>query len=339
MTRPESSIYPSMNVLVAGGAGYIGSVTTASLIAGGHRVIVLDNLSHGFLDAVHPEAQLVVGDISNARAVREACRAGIDVAMHFAAFIEVGESVSDPAKYYSNNVYKSIRFLDILMKCGVTRLVFSSTAAVYGEPERVPLTEDAPLCPVNPYGRTKRMIEQVLADYDRAYSFRSVSLRYFNAGGALGDFGEDHRPESHLLPCILDAAIRGDAVSVYGDDYPTRDGSCIRDYIHVRDLADAHILAARYLSEGGKTDAFNLGAGRGYTVLEVIRAAERIIGRSIRRAAAARRPGDSPSLVASAEKAHRALGWGDGLSDLDEIIESAYAWRLSHPGGYGEHHD
>jgi UDP-glucose 4-epimerase len=251
----------------------------------------------------------------------------------------VGESVSDPTKYYRNNVSKSIRFLNILMECGVTRLVFSSTAAVYGEPERVPLTEDAPLCPVNPYGRTKRMIEQVLADYDRAYSFRSVSLRYFNAGGAHFSCGESHRPESHLIPCIIDAAVRGDAVSVYGDDYPTRDGSCIRDYIHVRDLADAHILAARYLLHGGGTDAFNLGTGRGFTVFEVISAAERIIGRPIGRSAASRRSGDSPSLVASAEKAHRVLGWGDCLSGLDEIIESAYTWRLSHPGGYGEYHD
>lgn len=335
MTCSESSL----TVLVAGGAGYIGSVAAASLLAAGHRVVVLDNLSHGSIGAVHPEARFVVGDIANARAVREACRGGIDVAMHFAAYIEVGESVSDPANYYGNNVVGSIRFFKLLRACEVTRIVFSSTAAVYGEPERLPLTEDAPLRPMNPYGRTKRMIEQVLADYDRAYGFRSVSLRYFNAGGALFSYGESHQPESHLIPRIIDAAIRGGTVNVYGDDYPTRDGSCIRDYIHVRDLADAHILAARYLHDGGETDTFNLGTGRGFTVLEVINAVERIAGRSIKRAVAPRRPGDPPSLVASPEKARRVLGWGGGLADLDEIVESAFAWRISHPGGYGDCHD
>jgi UDP-glucose 4-epimerase len=326
---------PILNVLVAGGAGYIGSVVTATLIESGSRVAILDNLSHGHIEAVHTDARFVVGDIANPRAVREACEGGIDVVMHFAGFIEVGESVADPAKYYGNNVAHSIRFFDNLRECGVSRLVFSSTAAVYGEPESVPLAEDAPLRPLNPYGWSKRMIEQVLADYDRAYGFRSAALRYFNAGGAFGPYGEDHRPESHLIPRILDSAMRGGAFDVYGCDYPTRDGSCIRDYIHVRDLAEAHILAAHYLMKGGAADCFNLGSGRGFTVFEVIEAAERILGRQVSKAIGPRRPGDSPALVASPEKAARILGWSGARAGIDEIVASAYEWKASHPHGYG----
>lgn len=328
----------SLNILVAGGAGYIGSVTAASLIRAGHRVTILDNLSHGFLAAVPPKARFVCGNISNERSVRDACSGGIDVAMHFAAFIEVGESVSNPAKYYGNNLSCSIRFFDNLRTSGVNRLVFSSTAAVYGDPRSVPIREDSALQPVNPYGWTKRGVEQVLADYSRAYGFRSASLRYFNAGGAFESYGEDHRPESHLIPLILNAALSGTPIRVFGDDYPTMDGSCIRDYIHVRDLAEAHILAARYLHLGGETDSFNLGTGHGFSVLEVIRVAERVFGGSIARIIEGRRPGDSPSLVASPEKARRVLGWRENLASLEEIISSAYSWKLKHPGGYeGDH--
>jgi UDP-glucose 4-epimerase len=328
----------TMRVLVAGGAGYIGSVTTAALVSDGHRVVVLDNLSHGHARAVHHDARLVTGDIADARSVRKACEDGIDVAMHFAAFIEVGESVSDPARYYGNNAAASIRFLEHLKDCGVTRIVFSSSAAVYGEPERVPIDEDSPPNPVNPYGRTKRIVEQVLEDYDRAYGIRSLALRYFNAGGSYLSLGEDHHPESHLIPRVIDSAIRGEAVRVYGDRYPTRDGTCVRDYIHVRDLADAHIRAARHLCGGGGSDVCNLGSGRGSTVLEVIEAAERVTGRRIERMIAEKRPGDPPELIASHERAGRLLGWGDELADIDEIVESAYAWRKEHPGGYGDIH-
>ncbi len=330
---------PSLNILVAGGAGFIGSVTTASLLRAGHRVTVLDNLSHGFRAAVPPEARFVMGDISDARAVREACSGGVDAALHFAAFIEVGESVANPAKYYTNNLACSIRFFDNLRESGVNRLVFSSTAAVYGDPCTVPLSEDAALQPVNPYGWTKRTVEQALTDYSRAYGFRSVALRYFNAGGAFESYGEDHRPESHLIPLILRAALDGTPIRVFGDDYPTDDGSCVRDYIHVRDLADAHILAAQYLHRGGDTDAFNLGTGRGFSVLEVIRAAERVTGRAVAHEVTERRPGDPPALVASPEKAQRVLGWRKDLAGLEEIIASAHEWKRNHPAGYGGEHD
>lgn len=328
-----------LRVLVAGGAGFIGSVTTARLIRAGHRVTVLDNLSHGFRAAVHPEARFVRGDISDATAVRDACDGGIDVAMHFAAFIEVGESVVDPSKYYTNNLARATRFFDLLRENGVLRLVFSSTAAVYGNPETVPIREDAPLLPVNPYGWSKRMVEQVLADYDRAYGFRSVALRYFNAGGAFDGFGESHRPESHLIPIILNAALSGTPVKVFGNDYPTRDGSCVRDYIHVRDLAEAHILAASHLHAGGVSDAFNLGTGRGFTVLEVIETAARVTGRTVERVIAERRPGDPPALVASPEKAQRVLGWNRDPAGLEEIVRSAYEWKRKFPDGYGDDHD
>jgi UDP-glucose 4-epimerase len=315
-----------LHILVAGGAGYIGSVTAARLIRDGHR-------------AVHPEARFVRGDISDESAVGEACREGIDVVLHFAAFIEVGESVADPLKYYGNNLARTIRFFELLRGNGVLRLVFSSTAAVYGNPASVPIREDAPLQPVNPYGWSKRVVEQALADCDRAYGMRSVSLRYFNAGGSYESFGESHYPESHLIPLILEAALRGKPVRIYGCDYPTRDGSCVRDYIHVQDLAGAHILAAEYLYRDGRSDCFNLGSGQGFTVLEVVDTAERIIGRLLERRIVERRPGDPPALVASPEKAQRILGWKRDFSGLDEIVASAYEWKRKFPDGYGANHD
>jgi len=326
----------SLRILVAGGAGYIGSVVTASLIEEGHDVTVLDNLSKGHRKAIRPEARFVGGDIGDLRAVSKACEGGIDVAMHFAAFIEVGESVLDPSKYYGNNTLGSIRFFDNLRACGVERIVFSSTAAVYGEPENIPLTESAPLRPVNPYGWSKLMIEQVLNDYDRAYGVQSVSLRYFNAGGAYGGCGEDHDPESHLIPRILNAVTGSGRLKVFGTDYGTRDGSCIRDYIHVRDLAEAHILAARHLAGGKGSDVFNLGTGNGYTVLEVIDTIWNITGQPVPFDIAGRREGDSAALVASPEKARRILGWSKELAPLDEIVETAWNWKQSYPHGYGD---
>ena len=317
----------SLRILVAGGAGYIGSVTTASLINAGHRVTVLDNLSSGHIDAVHPEALFVKGDTSDREIIGKICKDGIDVAMHFAAFIEVGESVSNPSKYYGNNLVKSIAFFNYLLAGGVKRLVFSSTAAVYGEPERVPLTEDAALAPVNPYGWSKLMVETVLRDYEAAYGFRSVSLRYFNAGGAYETYGERHDPESHLIPRIFDAVNTGLPLHIFGNDYNTRDGSCVRDYIHVSDLAQAHILAADYLLNGGETDAFNLGTGSGYTVLEVIDTVQRIIGQKVLYSMAGRRDGDSPALVASPLKAREILGWTKEPLGLEDIVRTAWEMK------------
>jgi len=326
----------SLRVLVAGGAGYIGSVVTAALVEGGHRVTVLDNLSKGHRGAVHPDARFVEGDIADARALGLLLRDGFDAAMHFAAFIEVGESVIDPAKYYRNNIAGSLAFFDSLREGGVGRLVFSSTAAVYGEPAELPISEDAPLLPVSPYGWSKLMVEQALGDYDRAYGFRSVALRYFNAGGAVGTFGENHRPESHLIPRILDAVMRSEPITVFGDDYDTRDGSCIRDYVHVRDIASAHVLACRYLADGGASGCFNLGTGTGYSVIEVIRCVERVTGRSVPFEIAPRREGDSAVLVASPEKARTVLGWDQELAGLDDIVQSAWNWKQRFPNGYGE---
>ena len=332
MNTPEHALH----ILVAGGAGYIGSAVTAVLIEEGCRVTVLDNLSKGHRKAVHPEARFIEGDISDRHCIDDACGDSIDVAMHFAAFIEVGESTQRPSEYYTNNFARSLCFFDNLRELGVKRIVFSSTAAVYGEPEEIPLTESASLHPVSPYGWSKMMIEQALLDYDRAYDVKSASLRYFNAGGAVGSYGEDHHPESHLIPLILDSVINGAPLKVFGTDYETKDGSCIRDYIHVKDIADAHILAARYLCAGGQSDCFNLGTGTGYSVLEVIRAVERVVGAEVAYDIGARRLGDSAQLIASAEKAQRILGWKEQRAGLEEIIESAWNLKRTFPQGYGD---
>jgi UDP-glucose 4-epimerase len=324
----------TLRILVAGGAGYIGSVVSARLIERGHHVTILDNLTTGHSGAIHPDARFVRGMISDKDAVSSACRDGIDVVMHFAASIQVGESVRNPALYYRNNLMSTIQFIDALRDEGVNRLVFSSTAAVYGEPDTVPIPESALLAPVNPYGWTKRMVEQVLDDYDAAYEFRSVRLRYFNAGGAYGQFGEDHHPESHLIPLLLRAIMTGDPLTIFGNDFTTRDGSPVRDYIHVSDLADAHILAAVYLMDNSATDAFNLGTGRGYTVFEVLKAAERITGRTVPHTIGARRPGDSAKLVASPGKAISTLGWSTERTSLDDIIATAWEWMQRNPRGY-----
>jgi UDP-glucose-4-epimerase GalE len=325
-----------LKVLVTGGAGYIGSVTVALLLRKGYKVIVLDNLSSGYLKAVLPEAQLVQGDISSEETVKEVCREGIDIVMHFAASIKVGESVLQPAGYFENNVVKSLHFFNYLRACGVNNIIYSSSAAVYGEPENIPLTENSTLRPVNPYGRTKMMVEQILQDYDRAYRFRSVSLRYFNAAGAYEPCGEDHRPESHLIPLALEAASKGSPLTVYGTDYKTNDGSCIRDYVHVKDIAEAHILAMLYLNNGGETDRFNLGTGTGYSVFEVLRCVEKLTGRKVNYTLAGRREGDSAVLVASPQKARHILGWKQNLASLEEIVASAWRWKQQNPRGYGE---
>ena len=328
-----------MNILVTGGAGYIGSHTVYELLAKGYHVTVYDNLSKGHCAAV-PQAVLVQGDIRDSELV---CRTLLDnrieAVIHFAADSLVGESMTDPAKYYHNNTVATLALLDSLRACNVKKIVFSSTAAVYGEPEETPITEDMETCPTNVYGRTKLIIEGILADYDRAYGLSYVSLRYFNAAGAIdgGDIGEDHAPESHLVPLILKTALgQREAIDIYGTDYSTPDGTCIRDYIHVSDLAAAHVLALEHLAGGGQSAIYNLGSETGFSVRQVIDRAKAITGRDFSVREAARRPGDPAVLVASSAKIRRELGWQPVRSNLDSIITSAWQWHQSHPLGYGK---
>jgi len=326
-----------MNVFVTGGAGYIGSHVVRLLMEAGHRVRVFDNLSAGHVAAVPPEV-LVRGDLAEDARLADALAGGFDCVMHFAAFTSVPESVADPQKYYHNNLIGSLRLLAAMRRAGVGRIVFSSTAAAYGMPRQVPIPEDHPTEPINPYGRAKLDFEHALAAYAAAYGLGYAALRYFNAAGAAPDgcIGEDHEPETHLVPIVLQAALgRREAVSIYGTDYPTRDGTCIRDYIHVYDLAEAHILAMEAVRPGtGLT--YNLGNGAGYTVREVIETARRVTGRAIPVKEAGRRPGDAPELVASSEKIIRELGWKPRYPDLPVIVEHAWRWHQSHPNGYGD---
>jgi UDP-glucose-4-epimerase GalE len=325
-----------MTILVTGGAGYIGAHCCRELAGRGFRPVVYDNLVKGHRQFVR-WGDLVLGDISD-RARLDEClgAAAVEAAMHFAAFIEVGESMADPGTYYANNLAGSLELIRGLVRHGIRCLVFSSSAAVYGSPRHLPIDEDHPTLPVSPYGWTKRMVETMLADFERAYGLRWVSLRYFNAAGAesAADIGEWHEPESHLIPRILDAAGDGRRpVPVYGTDYPTPDGSCIRDYVHVTDLARAHVLALEYLMAGGPSGAFNLGQGQGYSVLEVIRRAASVTGTELRVQAEARRPGDPPVLVASNRKAREVLGWIPEQSSLENIIASAWRWHCKLRGG------
>jgi UDP-arabinose 4-epimerase len=318
-----------MNILVTGGAGYIGSHCCKALAACGHRPIVFDSLVKGRRENVR-WGELVRGDIGDTEAL-EACMEchRVDAVMHFAAFIEVGESVADPLAYYANNVGGTLQLLRAVQRRGVRLFVFSSSAAVYGTPQRVPIEEDHPLGPLSPYGWTKRMVEVMLEDFARAYGLRWAALRYFNAAGAdrSADIGEAHDPESHLIPRVLDAAIAGRPIEVFGGDYPTPDGTCIRDYVHVSDLAAAHVMALERLAAGGPSGPVNLGQGRGYSVMEVIRAAEEVTGMPIAVRLVGRRPGDAPALVASNRKAREALGWAPQESGLDHILRTAWAWH------------
>jgi UDP-arabinose 4-epimerase len=318
-----------MNILVTGGAGYIGSHCCRALAARGHRPIVFDSLVKGYRENVR-WGELVEGDI-NDRAALEGCldRADIRAVIHFAAFIEVGESVADPLAYYRNNVTGTLNLLEAVRERGIGTFVFSSSAAVYGSPEQVPIDEDHPLRPLSPYGWTKRMMEAMIADVGRAHGVRWAALRYFNAAGAdpAGDLGEAHRPESHLIPRVLDAALEGRPVTVYGGDYDTPDGTCVRDYVHVTDLAEAHVAALEHLAAGAPHLTVNLGQGRGYTVLEVIRAAEAVTGRTIPITMADRRPGDPPVLIASNRRARERLGWEPRASSLDHILATAWQWH------------
>ncbi len=323
-----------MRILVVGGAGYIGSVTTAELLAAGHKVTVYDSLISGHAAAVPRGAELVVGDVRDQEVLgRILADHAIEAVVYYGGFIAAGESMAQPGRYFANNVGGAICLLNTMLEYDVRRFVFSSSAAVYGEPESVPLTEDAPIRPVNPYGESKVMVEAMLRWYGSQCGLRYVSLRYFNAAGATDKAGEDHRPETHLIPVVLQAALgQRRCVPLYGSDYPTPDGTCVRDYIHVSDLAAAHILALRRLEAG--CGVYNLGNGRGFSNREVIETARRISGQPIEVNEEERRAGDPPVLVASAEKAKAELGWQPKVTTLEEIVESAWRWHKAHPKGY-----
>ena len=322
-----------MNILVTGGAGYIGSHTAKTLAAAGHRPIVIDNLSYGHEWAVK-WGPFERGDLADAAWVAGVFdRHAVEAVIHFAASAYVGESMTDPRKYFRNNTVNTLNLLDVMVGHGVTRLVFSSTCATYGVPDRVPIDEAHRQAPVNPYGESKLFVERMLYWYGQAYGLRSVALRYFNASGADpdGEIGEDHDPETHLIPLVIDAALgRRPPVGVFGTDYPTPDGTAIRDYIHVVDLAEAHLRALDYLVGGGASAAFNLGTGRGHSVREVIETVERVGGKPVPRVDSPRRAGDPPALVADARRAREVLGWTARFAELDVIIEHAWKWHTKH---------
>lgn len=324
-------------MLVTGGAGYIGSHVVRELLDTGHFAVVYDSLEKGHREAV-AGCPVVTGDIGDRDALDSVFSShSFDVVMHFAAYTSVAESMEDPAKYYRNNVAKGLVLLDAMRLADVKRMVFSSSAAVYGDPERVPVDEDAPCRPTNVYGETKLAFERILSAYDRAYGMRHVALRYFNAAGAhpAGDIGEDHDPETQLIPLVLMTALGlRPHLQVFGQDYDTPDGTCVRDYIHVSDLASAHVLAAEALVEGGASRVYNLGNGRGYTVRQVVGIASRVTGRDIPTMDAPRRPGDPAVLVASSERISRELGWIPRYADLETIISTAWEWHRRHRRGY-----
>jgi UDP-glucose 4-epimerase len=325
-------------VLVTGGAGYIGSHAVLALQQAGYQPLVLDNLVYGHRDLVEQvlKVELIVGDTSD-RSLLDQIFATHNIAavMHFAAYAYVGESVSDPAKYYQNNVVGTLTLLEAMLAAQVKQLVFSSTCATYGVPKTVPIPEDHPQFPINPYGATKLMVERILADFAAAYDFRSVYFRYFNAAGADpgGRLGEDHNPETHLIPLVLQTALgKRESISVFGTDYPTPDGTCIRDYIHVTDLANAHVLGLNYLIQGGSTEVFNLGNGSGFSVKQVIEAARQVTGKAIKVVECDRRAGDPPALVGSSTKARTILGWQPQYSDLTQILTHAWNWHQKRHG-------
>lgn len=329
-----------MAILVLGGAGYIGSHTVRALADAGRDVVVADNLETGFRKAVHSGARFYEGDIRDRAFLDRLFDAeSVEGVIHFAANSQVGESMTNPLKYYNNNLYGTMLLLEALLAHGVKKIVFSSTAATYGEPERVPISEDDKTCPTNCYGETKLSMEKMMHWVSVAHGLRFVSLRYFNACGAQSDgsIGEAHNPETHLIPLILQVSNgQRDHIAVFGNDYPTPDGTCIRDYIHVCDLAQAHILALDYLLNGGESDIFNLGNGVGFSVREVIEETRRVTGHPIPAVVEARRAGDPAQLVASSDRAKQVLGWKPALNDLNKIIETAWNWHRVHPKGYNE---
>ena len=329
-----------MKLLVLGGAGYIGSHTATELLDNGHEVVIADNLVTGYREAVPEKATFYQGDLRDKDFLVDLLRKEkVDAVIHFAAFSLVGESVTNPLKYYENNLYGTKVLLDAMIETGVDKIVFSSTAATYGEPENIPILESDRTCPTNPYGETKLAMEKMISWAAKAHGLHFVSLRYFNACGAhkSGKIGEAHNPESHLIPLVLQVPNgKREFVSIYGNDYDTPDGTCIRDYIHVTDLAKAHILAVEYLMNGGESDIFNLGNGVGYSVKEVIETARKVTGHPIPAKEEARRAGDPARLVASGEKARKILGWEPEIKDLADIISSAWKWHKAHRDGYSK---
>jgi UDP-glucose 4-epimerase len=324
-----------MRLLVTGGAGYIGSVVAALLLGRGHEVTVLDSLERGHPAAVPAGAEFVRAELTDAAAVRAVIGPGYDAALHFAAVALVRESTEHPERYWAVNVGGTRNLLDALREAGCGRLVFSSTCATYGTPDRIPIDERAPTRPQSPYGTSKLAVDTMIGDECAAHGLNAVSLRYFNVAGASGGLGEDHEPETHLIPNVLRAALgRREQVDVFGTDYPTRDGTAVRDYIHIEDLAEAHVLALEG-GEGGEHRIYNLGSGDGYSVREVIETARRVTGIDIPARDAGRRPGDPPELVASSEKICRELGW-EPRKDLEAIIEDAWTWQQAHPAGYAD---
>jgi UDP-glucose 4-epimerase len=325
-----------MKLLVTGGAGYIGSIVGRQLLGAGHELVVLDNLERGHREAVPPDVRLIVADLRDRDATASALDEGFEGVLHFAALSLVGESVTDPGLYYRTNVGGTLNLLEAMVAAQVSALVFSSTAAVYGQPERVPISEDAPTRPTNPYGASKLAVDGMIGDFCRAHGVGAVSLRYFNVAGASGDVGEDHHPETHLIPNVLGAASgRIERVDVYGTDYDTPDGTAIRDYIHIEDLAAAHLLAL----DGARTGEhriFNLGNGSGFSVREVIEAARDVTGAAIATREAPRRAGDPPMLVASSDRIRSELGWVPQQPELERMIADAWAFIQARPGGYSD---
>jgi UDP-glucose 4-epimerase len=327
-----------VKVLVTGGAGYIGSVTTRYLIKAGYGVVVYDNLSFGHRNTVPAAAKFIKGDLLDNAAILKALKEEhIDAVVHFAGFTAVGESVKEPLKYIHNNLIGGYNLLEAMKAAGVGRIIFSSSAAVYGEPEVVPIKEDAKLEPTSPYGATKLMFEKYLNWSETAFGLKSVCLRYFNAAGANieEDLGEDHDPETHLIPLVIKVALgKREKIDIFGDDYDTPDGTCVRDYVHINDLARAHVMALEKLGQGGASAKYNLGSSKGYSVREVIESCKKISGRPIKADMSPRRPGDPPKLVASSELIKKELGFKFENSELDNIIETAWKWHSKHPEGY-----
>ena len=317
-------------ILIVGGAGYIGSHVNKALNEEGYETVILDNLSYGHEESIK-WGTFCNCDLNNIDDVDEVFnKYDITAVMHFSSFIDVGESVRNPEKYYHNNVLNTMNLIHVMLKQDVKKFIFSSTCATYGVPQKIPLVEDHPQNPINPYGWTKLMVERILKDYDKAYGLKSVILRYFNASGAdkSGEIGEWHNPETHLIPLILDAAMgKREDIKIFGTDYDTPDGTCIRDYIHVTDLADAHILSLKYLEQNNKSNQFNLGNGQGFSVREVIESVKRVTGKDFKVTASERREGDPAILIGSSKKAKEVLGWNPQYTDIDQIVETAWNWH------------
>ena len=329
-----------MSIVVLGGAGYIGSHAVYQLIDEGYDTVVIDNLQTGHKGAIHPQARFYEGDIRDKSFLREVfTKENIDAVLHFAAYSLVGESMEKPLEYFRNNVYGTQVLLEVMNEFHVKHIVFSSTAATYGEQDRMPITEDMLTNPTNAYGETKLTMEKLMKWCDTAYDMKYVSLRYFNVAGARssGEIGEDHHPETHLIPVVLQVALeQREFISIFGEDYPTEDGTCIRDYIHVEDLIAAHILALKYLQNGGESNIFNLGSNKGFSVKEIIEAARAVTGHELPAKIAPKRAGDPSTLIASSEKAKRILGWAPKRASIQTIIEDAWNWHRANPSGYGD---